>query len=148
MPDLAIAFTDGSALGLDIAPELTSPPATLVVVPAQPGPAPAAAAPAAPATPQQPQATGALAKFEGAQVGMTEIKISGQCAIDAPDITVSLDDLVRAVGVYRVTKVNHYAHPKTGETVRQQVLTPVETLSLVPWDSANRNDDGIVRARP
>jgi hypothetical protein len=137
MPDLAIAFTD--------APELTSPPVTLVVAPAQPGPAPAAAAPAAPATPQQPATTGALAKFEGAQVGMTEIKISGQCAIEATgDMTVSLDDLVRAVGVYRVIRVNHYVHPKTGETVRQQVLSPVETLVVVPFDSSN----GIVRARP
>jgi hypothetical protein len=146
MTDLAIAFTDGSDPMLT-GPTVSTAP-TLVVAPSQPGPAPAAAAPTAPASPQQPATTGALPKFEGAQVGMTEIKISGQCAIDAPDITVSLDDLVRAVGVYRVTKVNHYAHPKTGETVRQQVLTPVETLSLVPWDSANRNDDGIVRARP
>jgi hypothetical protein len=143
--DLAIAFTDGSATP----PESAPVPATLVVVPAQPGPAPAAAAPAAPATPQQPATTGALPKFEGAQVGMTEIKISGQCAIEVVgDMTVSLDDLVRAVGVYRVIKVNHYVHPKTGETVRLQILKPVETLVVVPFDSSNPNDDGIVHARP
>lgn len=88
-------------------------------------------------------------RFEGSPVGMTEIKISGACSIEtAGDLTVSLDDMVRAVGVYRVTKVLHYVHPKTGETVRQQVLTPVETLVVVPWDSSNPNDDGIVRARP
>jgi hypothetical protein len=142
MPDLAIAFTDGST------PELTSPPATLVVVPAQPGPAPAAAAPAAPAAPQQPAVqTVAPLTFEGAQVGMKEIKISGQCSIDA-DMTVSMDDLVRAVGVYRVIGVRFYVHKKTGETVRQQILSPVETLVVVPFDSSNPNDDGIVRARP
>jgi hypothetical protein len=147
MPDLAIAFTDGSDPLLVGPTALVAP--TLVVVPAQPGPAPAAAAPAAPATPQQPPTVGALAKFEGAQVGMTEIKISGACAIEAVgDMVVSLDDLVRAVGVYRVVKVNHYVHPKTGETVRQQVLAPVETLVVVPFDSSNPNDDGIVRARP
>jgi hypothetical protein len=142
--DLAIAFTDGSTDPLLAGPTVSTAP-TLVVAPAQPGPAPAAAAPA----PQQPATTGALPKFEGAQVGMTEIKISGQCAIEAVgDMTVSLDDLVRAVGVYRVVKVLHYVHPKTGETVRQQVLSPVETLVVVPFDSSNPNDDGIVRARP
>jgi hypothetical protein len=88
------------------------------------------------------------ARFEGSPIGMTEIKISGACSIEAGDITVSLDDMVRAVGVYRVTKVLHYVHPKTGETVRQQVLSPVETLVVVPWDSSNPDDDGIVRARP
>jgi hypothetical protein len=79
---------------------------------------------------------------------MKQIKISGACVIEAGDITVSMDDLVRAVGVYRVVGVNHYVHPKTGETVRQQILKPVETLVVVPFDSSNPNDDGIVRARP
>jgi hypothetical protein len=137
MSDLAIAFTDGSA-----PPEQAAP--TLVAVPA-----PAAAAPAAPASPQQPavQTVAAPAEFEGAQVGMKEVKISGQCTIDA-DMTVSMDDLVRAVGVYRVIGVRFYVHKKTGETVRQQILAPVETLVVVPFDSSNPNDDGIVRARP
>lgn len=86
--------------------------------------------------------------FEGAQVGMTEIKISGACTIDAADMTVTLDDRIRAVGEYRVVKVLHYVHPKTGETVRQQVLAPIVPLVIVPYDPANPNDDGVIRARP
>ena len=142
MADLAIAMTDGTS-----APEfsdgqvaaspgqIVSSAPTLVAVPvAQPAAAPPVLA--------------GMPTFEGAQVGMTEIKISGACAIEAADLIVSLDDLVRAVGVYRVVGVRHFVHPKTGETVRQQVLSPVETLVVVPFDSANPNDDGIVRARP
>ena len=136
--NLDIAFTDGSA------PDLEVSPPTLVGVPA-----PAGQAPASPPPSQSARAHAGAREFEGAAVGMSEIKISGQCAIEATDdITVTLDDLVRAVGVYRVTKVLHYVHPKTGELVRQQVLKPVETLVVVPFDSSNPNDDGIVRARP
>lgn len=148
MTDLAIAFTDGSD-PLLAGPTVPAVAPTLVAVPSQPGPAPAAAAPAAPATPMQPVTTSAPLMFEGAKVGMVENKISGQCAIEAAgDMVVSMDDLVRAVGVYRVIRVNHYVHPKTGETVRSQVLSPVETLVVVPFDSSNPNDDGIVHARP
>ena len=77
MPDLAIAFTDGSE------PELTSPAPTLVAVPTPAAAAPAAAAPATPAAPQQPsvQTVGPVDTFEGAQVGMKEIKISGQLSL-------------------------------------------------------------------
>lgn len=89
-----------------------------------------------------------LPTFERATVAQTEIKISGACAIDTHgEMTVSLDDLVRAVGVFRVVKINHYVN-KAGDVVRQQVLAPVEDLEVVPFDSANPNDDGIVRARP
>lgn len=142
MSDLAIAFTDGSA-GPEASP-------TLVAVPVTPTPT-ASLTPQQPTIPVQPpvQTVAALPTFEGAQVGMLEIKISGQCAIEADgDMIVRMDDLVRAVGVYRVVRVNHYVHKKTGETVRQQILSPVETLVVVPFDSSNPNDDGIVRARP
>ena len=130
MSDLAIANTDGSE-PQDWA--ATTP--TLVGVPV-------------PTILASPPAAADSLSFEGSAVGMAEIKISGLCAIDAPDISVSLDDLIRAVGVYRVVKVLHYVHPKTGETVRQQILAPVEPLVMVPFDSANPSDDGIVRARP
>lgn len=123
MSDVAIHFTDGTP-----APEFEDDQAdltTLVVV--------------------RPQD---VEHFEGSPVGMSEIKISGVCSIDAGDLRLSLDDRVRAVGEYRVVKVNHYAHPKTGETVRQQVLTPVSPLVVVPFDPSNPNDDGIIRARP
>lgn len=100
------------------------------------------------AQPQQPQHEGSLPEFERAAVSSTEIKISGQCAIDTHgEVTVSLDDLIRAVGVFRVVKINHYVN-KAGDVVRQQVLAPVEDLAVVPFDASNPNDDGIVRARP
>ena len=88
------------------------------------------------------------ARFEGSPIGMTEIKISGACSIEAGDVTVSLDDMVRAVGVYRVTKVLHYVHPKTGETVRQQGWGPVETLVSVPGGSSNPAEEGTGGGRP
>lgn len=93
----------------------------------------------------QPQG---VEQFEGSPVGMSEIKISGVCSIDGGDMRVSMDDRVRAVGEYRVVNVKFYAHPKTGETVRQQVLTPTSPLVVVPFDPSNPNDDGIIRARP
>ena len=139
MTNLDIAFTDGST-----SPDFEADPPTLVGVPAP-------ASSVAPTSPpqQSARAHAGAREFEGAQVGMSEIKITGVCAIEVnDDVTVTLDDLVRAVGVYRVVKVLHYVHPKTGELVRQQVLKPVETLTVVPFDSSNPNDDGIVRARP
>ena len=60
---------------------------------------------------------------------------------------VSLDDLIRAVGVFRVVKVNHYVN-KAGDVIRQQIIAPVEDLIVVPFDASNPNDDGVVRARP
>jgi hypothetical protein len=94
------------------------------------------------------QVPGDLPEFERAKVSATEIKISGACAIDTHgELKVSLDDLIRAVGVFRVVKVNHYVN-KAGDVVRQQVLAPVEDLIVVPFDAANPADDGIVRARP
>jgi len=137
---LDIAFTDGSPAPAFQGP--SSPTATPVAAPAPlslvPGPAPRT---------QQPN--GYLEKFEGAQVGATEIKISGQCSVDTGgDLMVTLDDLVRAIGVYRVIKVLHYVHPKTGETIRQMVVSPVDQLVVTPFDATNPLDDGIVRARP
>jgi len=81
MPDLAIAFTDGSE------PELPSAPPTLVSVPGGAGAAAPAAAPAPPAAPQQPpvQTVGPVETFEGAQVGMKEIKTADVTASAARD---------------------------------------------------------------
>jgi len=101
-----------------------------------------------PAKPTPSLTGGAVEEFERAKVSATEIKISGSCAIDTHGETkVSLDDMIRAVGVFRVVKVNHYVN-KAGDVIRQQVLAPVEDLMIVPFDAANPSDDGIVRARP
>jgi hypothetical protein len=86
-------------------------------------------------------------EFEKAQVGSSVVKISGACAVDTFDETVSLDDRLRVVGEFRVVKVNHYV-AKDGSIVREQVLAPCGDLALVPWDPSNPGDDGIVRARP
>lgn len=88
-------------------------------------------------------------EFEGAAVTKYEIKVAGKTAVDGDDnISVTLDDIVRMVGVYRVTDVHFYADKKTGETVRQHTLSPVENLQVTPFDASNPNDDGIIRARP
>lgn len=89
-----------------------------------------------------------LTAFEKAPVSRTEIKISGQCAVNTFDeVEVSLDDRLRVVGEFRVVKVLHYVD-KAGEVVRQQVIAPISDLELVPWDPADPTDDGIVRVRP
>jgi hypothetical protein len=132
MTEFAINFT-----GTDEPIEVATPVALTVV---------GTAAPQGPVTPSQP--AGDLPVFERATVQSTEIKISGSCAIDTHgELTVSLDDLIRAVGVFRVVRINHYVN-KAGDVVRQQVLAPVEDLEVVPFDSSNPNDDGVVRARP
>lgn len=135
MTELAINFTGDDQ---PVPGSSTSNPLTVV----------GSAAPSNQVQPAQPQHDGSLPEFERATVSSTEIKISGQCAIDTHgEVTVSLDDLIRAVGVFRVVKINHYVN-KAGDVVRQQVLAPVEDLAVVPFDASNPNDDGIVRARP
>ncbi len=104
---------------------------------------------------QPPGAPGTLSlvkppipKFEGAVVESTNTKIAGTAPIDADDhLVLSIDDRVRMVGEYRVVGVRFSVDPKTGDTVREQILKPIE-LALCPWDPADPTDDGIVRARP
>jgi hypothetical protein len=137
MTELAINFT-GNDEPVPAGASSTSNPLTVV----------GAATPSNQVQPAQPQHDGSLPEFERATVSSTEIKISGACAIDTHgEVTVSLDDLIRAVGVFRVVKINHYVN-KAGDVIRQQVLAPVEDLAVVPFDASNPNDDGIVRARP
>lgn len=89
-----------------------------------------------------------ITPFEKAPVSRTEIKISGQCAVNTYDeVEVSLDDRMRVVGEFRVVKVLHYVD-KSGAVVRQQVIAPITDLELVPWDPADPTDNGIVRVRP
>lgn len=85
--------------------------------------------------------------FESAHVASSSVKIAGTVSINAFERDVSLDDRVRAVGVFRVAKVNHVV-TKDGSVERQQVLVPCADMELVPFDPADPNDDGIVRARP
>lgn len=86
--------------------------------------------------------------FEKAPVSAAAIKISGTVSVDTyQDTIVSLDDRVRLVGEYRVVGVNFKVDEKTGETKREQILRPIN-LQLCPWDPADPNDQGIVKARP
>lgn len=142
MSDVAIHFTDETQVTEETTTTedalFPTTETTLTVVPSTP---------AGPATPVSP-ATGTFGDFEKAKVSTSEVKISGACAIDTHgELSVSLDDIIRAVGEFRVVKVNHYVN-KAGDVVRQQVLAPVEHLVIVPWDAGNVKDDGIVRARP
>lgn len=123
-----------------------------VFIPPQPTVTPPPATPPKVTTPVASSAasspSGSLPTFEKANVTKTEIKISGACAIESfGEITVGLDDRVRAVGEFRVAKVLHYVN-KEGDVVRQQILAPIGELVLSPWDSTDPNDDGIVRVRP
>lgn len=89
-----------------------------------------------------------IPKFEGSDVASTNTKINGNAPLDAgTDLVLSIDDRVRLVGEYRVVGVAFRVDPKTGDTVREQILKPIE-LALCPWDPTDPTDDGIVRARP
>ena len=90
----------------------------------------------------------AIPKFEGAAVLSTSIKISGTCQVDASDdLVLSIDDRVRMVGEYRVVGVYFRVDTKTGDTIREQILKPLE-LALCPWDPNDPTDTGVVQARP
>jgi hypothetical protein len=90
-------------------------------------------------------------KFEGADVGKSEIRITGTCVVDTPNISgeaeVSIDDRIRAVGEFRVVGVRFVVDEKTGEVTRQQLVKPID-IQLCPFDPSDPSDDGILRARP
>lgn len=87
-----------------------------------------------------------IPRFEGRQVDAASIRIAGSMPTDdLPEMTVSVDDRVRLVGEYKVIAVRHYADPKTGDLVREQVLKPM-VVDTLPWDSSDPTDDGIIRA--
>lgn len=89
-----------------------------------------------------------LKAFEEAPVNRTEIKLAGATAVNTNDgIEISLDDRIRVVGEFRVSKVTHYVDQKTGDVVRQQTIVAVNDLELTPFDPGDPNDDGIVRVR-
>ena len=98
-------------------------------------------------TTQRTAPPGALT-FEGAEVSRSEVKITGTVAVDMPaGETVSMDDRIRLVGDFRVSKVVHYAD-KDGAIVRQQILAPCDDLQITPWDITDPTDNGILRMRP
>lgn len=87
--------------------------------------------------------------FEKAKVAKTLIRIQGTTDIDTyDDVTVSLDDRLRAVGEFRVVAVRFIVDKKTGDVVREQIIAPVDPLQLVPWDPSDPNDKGVLKARP
>lgn len=89
-----------------------------------------------------------IPRFEGADVAATATKVSGAAPLDSDDhLVLSIDDRVRMVGEYRVVGVYFRVDPKTGDTVREQILKPIE-LELCPWDANDPTDNGVLRARP
>lgn len=140
---LVVGLTGEETLAPDFVPVPIQSPFTI--------PSPAAVTypitPVATSSAAAPSSSG-LPQFEKANVTKTEIKISGACTIETfCEVTVGLDDRVRAVGEFRVAKILHYVN-KEGDVVRQQVLAPIGELVLSPWDSTDPTDDGIVRVRP
>lgn len=95
-----------------------------------------------------PRPKPSIPDFEGRPVARHEFKVSGAVTLNSEEATidpVSMDDRVRLVGVFRVTKVHFVTDERTGDVVRQQILAPVE-LDTCPWDASDPNDDGILRA--
>lgn len=89
-----------------------------------------------------------LPGFEGTNVEAVQTKVSGNVNIDgADDKVLMIDDRVRLVGSFRVVGVHFKVDPKTGDTVREHILKPID-MELCPWDPSDPTDDGIVRARP
>jgi|SRR6478609_2340206 len=97
---------------------------------------------------QQPRLSNGK-QFEKADVARTVTKISGAVEVEMGLEDVSLDDRARVCGEFRVISVTHRVD-KDGSIVRVQTLAPVadQPLQLVPYDSTNPNDNGIVRMRP
>lgn len=96
------------------------------------------------ARPQTP-----IPQFEGRHVESATMKLTGQVHVaHAEDIVVSVDDVIRVVGEFRVVGVRHFVDPKTGKIIREQVIRAVdESIELTPWDPSNPDDDGVVRAQ-
>lgn len=94
-------------------------------------------------TPIQPP----IPKFEEHIVEATTIKVTGMTAPDTGgrDLVIGVDDMVRLVGEFKVVRVNHFVD-KDGKLIREQVLKPI-TVETCPWDPADPNDDGVVRAK-
>lgn len=93
-----------------------------------------------------------LPAFEGAHIASTAFKIAGalppgQGITGTDDEVLLIDDRVRLVGDYRVIGVYFRVDPKTGDTIREHILKPLD-LGLTPYDPANPQDNGIWRARP
>lgn len=87
----------------------------------------------------------AIPKFEGREVNGTQIRISGAMPLENLDhLVLGVDDWVHLEGDYRVVSVRHYADPKTGDLIREQVLRPMKA-DIKPWDPTDPKDDGVLR---
>lgn len=91
----------------------------------------------------------AVPDFEGRHVESATMKLTGSVHVaHAEDVVVSVDDVIRVVGEFRVVGVRHYVDPKTGKIIREQVIRAVDhTVELTPWDPSDPKDDGVVRAQ-
>lgn len=128
--------TDDAVVGQELPPAATPAVATSAAAASSPPPL----ATMATATP-----TGAT-EFEKAAVASIVTKVTGSTAVDGGD-QVSIDDVIRVVGEFRVTGVS-FGVDKDGSLVRTQTVRAVGDLTLVPWNPADPRDNGIVRARP
>jgi len=90
--------------------------------------------------------TPAIPQFEGMPVSRAEVKISGLPTLTTEMPVFSVDDRVRLVVETKCIGVRHVVDPKTGDVVRQQILT-VTDAETCPWEVDNPHDDGVIRAR-
>lgn len=130
-----------AALAAMAAPQAPAPTPAAVPSPAV-APTAVQGAPVASVTP-----LAAMGTFEGQVVHSTEIQIKGMAAVETlGGVMVGIDDRIRLVGEMRCISVQHKPN-KDGELVRIMILKPAN-LELAPWDPADPDDDGILRARP
>lgn len=90
--------------------------------------------------------TPAVPQFEGSPVSRVEIKISGLPTLSADIPVFTVDDRVRMVLELKCIGVRHVVDPKTGDVVRQQILTATDAETC-PWNVDDPHDDGVLRAR-
>lgn len=93
-----------------------------------------------------PNANPLAPTFEGQVVEGLEIKITGLTSLDVTDLVVSTDDRLRLVGEFRCKSVRHYIN-KDQKLIREMTMT-AERAEPCPWDPADPDDDGVIRARP
>ncbi len=84
--------------------------------------------------------------FEGQDVSAVQAKITALATLDDDIPVFGIEDRVRLVGEFKCIGVRHTTDPKTGNIVRQQILTPV-TVHTCPWNPENPHDNGVMRAR-
>ena len=88
-------------------------------------------------------------EFEGHTIEYVKTKVTGAVVIPE-DAILHMDDRLRVISEWRVTAV-HFKMDKDGKWYREQTITHFDvpgaaTTAIVPWDSTDPTDNGIVHS--